>query len=248
MLMRQGNQSTVEISIKRIKTFLNRKTQSKFKHEKGLNDTRTIKKYMAALVVMDLIKIQDEVFHSLEEEYSELQQISNQDDYNRQKKEFIKKKHEVATNYIKDVRADAEIIVSVNNCINEKEGFEIISTELFTNYIHKIGHVDWSIFCLLYKLHNINFGGQQSGSLGFANPSRLYIAQVLNISERTVAKHIQNLPAYLVKVEQQPCICLLNAITGKEEQKQEPNHYIVYPKVDSGNKYYIILTPKTQAS
>lgn len=246
MLMRQGNQSTLEISIKRIIAFLNRKTQSKFKNEKGLKDARTIKKYLVALIVMNLIRVHDEIFDELEEEYNKLQQASSQEDYNELEKEFLVKKHKIATNYIKKLRADSELIISVNNC-DDKEGFEIISTELFTDYVHKIGHVNWSIFCLLYKLHNINFGNQCGGQ-GFANPSRLYIADVLNLSERTVAEHIQNLPTALIKVEQQPCICILNAKTGKEEQKQESNHYIVYPKVDSSNKYYIDTTSKAQAS
>lgn len=229
MLMRQSNQTSTEISIKRIQSFLNRTTGSKFKSE-GLKDARTIKKYMVGIVVMGLIKIHDEIFENFETK-------------------ALTEKHKIAKEFLEDVRANEELVVSVNNPITD-EGFEIISTQLFEDYVNKIGHIGWSIYCLLYKYHNVSYGNQSSGNYGFANPSRKFIGQILNISERTVAKFISEgkMPKGLISIEQQPCITHFNAVLGVEEQKQEANHYKVWAKCDSENQYFINITPKDKAS
>jgi hypothetical protein len=232
MLMRQGNQTSTEINIKRIKTFLNRDTRSKFKAKKGLNDARTIKKYIVALIRMQLIKINDDVFE-------EFDNVSDEE------------KNKIISNFMEGLRADDELLITVDNRIGEKDGFSCISVQLFEDWVHKIGHIGWSVYCMLFKSHNTTFGNQSAGNFGFANPSRLYIALILNRSERTIADYINNeihMPCQLVKVIQQPCVTFYNAVSGNMEQKQEANHYIVNAKIDSGNKYYIDVTKKSKAS
>lgn len=144
---------------------------------------------------------------------------------------------EIDIGTIENARADEELFIKVNSCLNENEGFSRISTQLFFDYVHKWGHIGWSIYCLLYKLHNSTFGSDTS--FGFANPSREFIGKIIKRHESTISEYVNSFPKSVVKVEQQECLTYFNAIKNQEEQKQESNHYIVWAKVDPSNKYYV---------
>lgn len=204
LLMTQGNQVAAQTSIKAIKEFLNRfKGTRKKQAPNGLNDTRTIKKYLNILLKKEMI------------------------DCGEQWIGFNK------------MRADDALFIITKDMCPEGEGFSSISTQLFYDIIPKIGHIGWSIYCILYKNHNVTFGNQEPGNYGFANCSEEYIGKIINRNKSTISKYIEKFPATVVKTLPQKCTTIYNPKKDKEEQKYMPNHYIVYPKIDSGNKYYI---------
>lgn len=144
---------------------------------------------------------------------------------------------EIDIEIIENARADDELFIKVDNWLSKNEGFSRVSIDLFFDYIPKWGHIGWSIYCLLFRLHNNTFGGNTSA--GFANPSRDYIGKILNRHETTISEYINKFNNSTVKVEQQECLTYFNAIKNREEQKQEANHYIVWAKADPNNKYYV---------
>jgi hypothetical protein len=133
------------------------------------------------------------------------------------------------------------LMIKVNNTCNKEQGkgWSGISTELFSDYIHKLGHIGWSIYCLLFKNHNVNAGNPAPSNLGFAFPTEEYMGKMLNRHENTIKQYIPLLKKYkLVEVEpQKPNIYTVP--NGTERIKYMPNHYIVKAKVDRFNKYYV---------
>lgn len=209
LIMEQGNQSIAQTNIKRMIALFNRnKGTSKKSATNGLCDPRTIKKYLNALQEMKMIKICEEG--------------SNKNTIN-----FTK------------IRSDQELLLHVNECcFNGKGfGFQTISTELFINNIYKMGHIGWSIYCMLYKYHNLEYGG--IGCQGFANCSEEYIAEVINRNKSTVSEYVNNMPKGLMTVEPQPMRTYFNPVKGIDEKLHQTNHYTINAKGDSSNKYYI---------
>lgn len=94
------------------------------------------------------------------------------------------------------VRVDEKLFITVNPLVDEKEGFSAISAQLFFDNIHKIGHIGWSIYCLLFKNHNITFGNTEEiyGNCGFASCSEEYISKIINRSRSTVSEYINDFP------------------------------------------------------
>lgn len=202
LLMTQGSQPVAQTSIKRIRTFFYRNKGTKKKQAKnGLSDARTIKKYLNALVKVNMI---------------ECEQLENE-----------------------NLRADDELFIKVNICLEDGEYHSQISTEFFTDKVHIYGHIGWSIYCILFKNHNESFGNQMAGNYGFANCSEDHIGDIIDVKRQAISEYIQLFNKGDVKVEQQPCVTYYNAKTGKNEQKYMPNHYIVWAKADTDNKYYV---------
>ena len=226
LLYTQGNQVSAQTSIKRIQSFLNRNMDSRGKKAKnGLTDARTIKKYLNVLLKMDMIKIEEFIDDDPDEEVKE----------------------QPKNNYFENIRADEELFIEVNP-MDDGNGFSAISTQLFYDYVHKIGHIGWSIYCLLFKNHNTGFGNTDEtyGNCGFASCSEEYIANILGINKSTVSDYITNqIPKKLVKVQSQPTTTYYDFQKNKEITKYMPNHYIVLAKGDSENKYYINNVKKT---
>lgn len=229
LLMTQGNQVAAQTSIKRIVTFLNRNKDTRSKKAKnGLTDYRTIKKYLNILLNTEIeIKLGEQ---------------------DKEKKTVKVKMIECGENFnnFNDVRADDELFIITNSCVAGKEAFSAISTQLFYDYVHRIGHIGWSIYCMLFQYHNITFGNQQAGNCGFASCSEEYIAKILKRNKATISEYIRNFGG-LIKIHEQEPITLINPKSGKEEFKYMPNHYIVWAKVDVGNKYHIDNTKKVSS-
>lgn len=132
---------------------------------------------------------------------------------------------------------NTSLIIEVRK--NEGKEFTSISNDLFKDKISKIGHIGWSLYCLLYKNHNINFGNQTGGNYGFANCSEGYMSLIINRGTTVIKEHLKILSKqHLIKIIPQDPIVNIKA-DGTEEYKYIPNHYIVSAKVYNDNKYYI---------
>lgn len=134
-------------------------------------------------------------------------------------------------------RADDELLFQVNSCLEEKEGHQQISAQFLIDRIGTYGHTGWTIYCMLFQYHNQNYGNSMSGNYGFADCSEDFMESVIKKDRKTISKYIQFFKKSDVKVESQPCITIYNATTAKYEQKYMPNHYFVWAKYDSSNKY-----------
>jgi len=224
LLYTQGNQVSAQTSIKRIQSFLNRnKNTRKIKSKNGLSDARTIKKYLDILHKMNMIKVEEFIDEEDNESNQPLQQINN---------------------YFTDIRADDELFLQVNDMDNGK-GFSMISSQLFFDYIHKIGHIGWSIYCLLFKNHNLNFGNTDEDNYtmknyGFATCTEDYISKLLNRSKANISEYItKHIPSTLIKILPQKSTEWYDHKTDTTVQTYMPNHYIVHAKYNPENKYYI---------
>lgn len=234
LLYTQGIQISAQTNVKRIIGFLNRNNnkntstkKSKDKSKNGLNDPRTIKKYLNILYKAKMIIL--EQFED-DEINNDTNNIPN-------------------NSYFTNIRSDEELFIQVND-MDDGNGFSIISSQLFFDYIHKIGHIGWSIYCLLFKNHNINFGNTDPdneymtgyANYGFANCSEEYISKILNRSRATISKYINKnkyIPNELVKIDVQGKVKYTNQRTDEEIEVYVPNHYIVHAKYEPENKYYI---------
>lgn len=146
----------------------------------------------------------------------------------------------------KDTKKNESLIIKVNNSCDDKEnfkGFSSISCDLFIDYIHIWGHIQWSMYCYLFKNHNVNYANENPGCFGFANPSEETIGDVIGRSERCIKGYVNKFPKSVIKVEQQPLY--LTVVGGKVKNRQQSNHYTVFAKVDTSNKYYVGRDPKT---
>ena len=229
LLFTQGNQVSAQTSVKRIGSFLNRNKESRSKYiaKNGLNDYRSIKKYLNVLLKMDMIKLEQ----FINEEEKDLKQLLGE---------------EINNNYFTNIRADEELFIEVNP-LDDGKGFSIISSQLFFDYVHKIGHIGWSIYCLLFKNHNINYGNQDDDpytmkNYGFANCSEEYISKILDRSRKTISEYISEnkiIQTSLVRIFEQKDREWINNKTGLTEFKYMPNHYVVHAKYNPEDKYYI---------
>ena len=136
--------------------------------------------------------------------------------------------------------------IKVNEMIsNPLDNFTSISSNLFTDYIDKIGHIGWSILCVLTRLHNYNYTPDRKG---YANPTHEHIAAITNKGTTTVKKYIDILSQNkLIKVEQQTPIFLFTSTNGKDIYENYPNKYIVLHRL-VGKPYYLALYHKENNS
>lgn len=123
----------------------------------------------------------------------------------------------------------------VLKCKEFNTGFEPISTNLFIDKIHKIGHIGWSLLCFLTKCHNISYGGIQCD--GFGNPTEDYIERVIKRNIKTIRGYSELLEKqHLIRIEQQQPVLIGEDQHGKGVFDYIANHYIVKSKTEN-NKY-----------
>ncbi|MEG2289662.1 MAG: helix-turn-helix domain-containing protein [Clostridium sp.] len=67
--------------------------------------------------------------------------------------------------------------------IKDFDFYEKMPIKLMIDKLSKIGTIGFTILCLLVKLHNVNDG--------YANPSQLYIANIIGIDKTAVIKYIK---------------------------------------------------------
>ena len=116
------------------------------------------------------------------------------------------------------------------------KGFTAIANDLILDYIHKIGHVGFSLLYILTNLFNRDYGGEYSE--GFANPSEKYLSNIIKRDVNTVRVYLYLLQKQkLIKIEPQPKILLCYNKDGEEVFQYIPNHYIVKNKLID-NKYH----------
>lgn len=139
---------------------------------------------------------------------------------------------------IEGINVNSTIIYSIDSkTIREDGNYSRIDNELFKNYIHKIGHIGWSIYFVLYRLHNETFGGEQSQ--GYATPSIKYIEEVLGISNKTIISYIELIEnCKLVSIHRSEPEIIGQDKDGNDLYKTPSNQYLVKAKCKS-YKYYI---------
>lgn len=118
----------------------------------------------------------------------------------------------------------------------EEDGFSSISTQLILDHLHKIGHIAFTLYCLMYKEHNQNNGNPESN--GYCHKSTNWFADRLGLSRKTVETHIKKLPNKLVKVQEMPPMQTYN-VRGELIHTQQPSRYYVHAKYERDNIYYI---------
>lgn len=129
-----------------------------------------------------------------------------------------------------------EIMVIECNTFMESQ-FIAIPEKLYIENIHRMGHIGWSIFCLLAKLHNANYGS--TSSIGFANPTQEYIAAVIKRDVKCISAYSYMLESLkLIKIENQDPVFKGYSYDGEKIYDPLPNNYIV-KFMDAENKYYI---------
>jgi hypothetical protein len=220
LLYHQANSPSIYVRLKDIQTFLTREydkrpsiiySKNKTNQISCLKDKKTLAKYLKTLVRLKLINILNltDIVHK---------HNSTEDEFN-----------------FEYINATETLLIKVDKLETDK-GWNGISTELFEDYIHKLGHIGWSILCLLSKLHNINYSNTLDG--GFANPTEEYMCKVLNRNESTISAYLYLLDKLkLIKIIPQEPIYKVNKY-GMEELCYIPNHYIVKHKIN-GEKYFL---------
>jgi len=119
----------------------------------------------------------------------------------------------------------------------EEYGFTMISEELFVDYIHKIGHIGWSLLYILTRLHNDGYGSISCE--GFANPSEEYLKSIIKKDVKTISAYLYMLKKYkLITIEKNAPVFKGKNNHGVEIFDFIPNNYVVKNRlVDT--KYYI---------
>lgn len=224
LLLIQGNQVVARTDIKEIIAIFNEnKGTRKAKAKNGLSDARTVKKYLNILIKMEMI--QCEQFDG----------------------KLIRLVIEEGSNDFVNVRADDKLFISVNP-MDDGKGFSAISAQLFFDNVKKMGHIGWSIYCLLYKNHNTGFGNTEEsyGNCGFASCSEEYIANIISRNKSTVSEYIHKFPKGLMKIMPQESTTWYDFHREIDVVTYMPNHYVVYAKGDTENKYYINNAKKSE--
>lgn len=215
LLFMQSSKTMTQVNIRMIKAFFG-------KDFTGIKDIITIEKYLKALHNNKFIEIMN-----IEELQAEKQELIDN--------KKIKKKIRVEGFGLDDI-----LNIKVNT--RSDKGFTAVPEDIFINEIRTIGHVSWSILCVLSWLFNDTFGGETC--IGFANPSQNYIGIILKRHRLTIEDHMDILEKRkLIKVEKQPIIIIGYNKDDEPEYQFEANHYIVRFK-DSENKYYIDFNTK----
>ena len=136
---------------------------------------------------------------------------------------------------ISKINVNDILSIKINELVSKTDdNFTTISSNLFSDYIHKIGCNGWSILCLLTRLHNNTYSDN-----GYANPSHEHIRRVIGLSITTIKKYIDILADNkLVKAEEQTPTFLFTNTYGKDIYESYPNKYIVSNRLKN-NKYYL---------
>lgn len=129
--------------------------------------------------------------------------------------------------------------ILIISCRKHEGGFSSMPERLFVNEIPYIGHIGFSILCLLTKLYNPNFG---EGN-GFACPPEDYIARVIGRHVNTVKIYLGVLKERkLIKIRHQKPLEFVDQY-GVVNLKPLPNRYIVMFQ-DINDKYFSIYCAK----
>lgn len=120
----------------------------------------------------------------------------------------------------------------------EEVNFTQISSQFILDYISKLGHIGFALYCLMFKEHNIELGNQSFTDYGYCHRTTDWFAERLNLTRKTVEKHINKIPEKLVKIEEQPPMVTYND-KGEKKYTQQPNRYYVKAKYNIEHKYYI---------
>lgn len=141
------------------------------------------------------------------------------------------------------IEVKTDMSVKLNDILTLKtkkpddKNFTMISEDLFVDYIHKIGHIGWSLLCILTKLHNSDFGN--CSSEGFANPTEEYLSSIIKKDLKTIRAYLYLLQDYkLIKIEPQKPIYRGLDKNGVEFYEFLPNTYVVKNRLVD-NKYYL---------
>jgi len=130
-----------------------------------------------------------------------------------------------------------DIIIIKTLRIESEDGFTMISEELFIDYIHKIGHIGWSLLYILTRLHNDGFGSISCE--GFANPSEEYLKSIIKKDVKTISAYLYMLQSYkLITIEKNNPIFKGTNNHGVEIFDFIPNNYVVKNRLVD-NKYYV---------
>jgi hypothetical protein len=214
LLYQQNNNQNVSINIRMIQSFLCRNYDKRlvldYKNKEG--------KPCKVSLMKDRKTIINYLQYLYEQKYIT---IHNIDDILLQHNKF----NSIGINDI--------LIISCNYIA--KDRYTLIPSDLYFDYIHKIGHIGWSLLVILSNLHNETFGNNMSN--GFAYPKEEYLAETINKGITSTKQYLYLLDKLkLIKIEEQPNIEIITS-KGKEITYTR-NHYIVKWKLQ-GNKYYI---------
>jgi hypothetical protein len=152
---------------------------------------------------------------------------------------YIKtKKNKLENDIISEIQLHEKIKISCNEKSYKLENnFTMMSSDLFKNKIKTIGHIGWSILCLLSKLFNPTYSTSPNDP-GCCNPSYEHIAKILDINRKTVGDYIEILNNNsLIKIYEQKSKSYSDS-DGKSKIRSYNNQYIVYNRI-KGYEYYI---------
>ena len=213
----QGNNESANVSIKNIQSFLCRyydKRPSLNYKNRQCKIGNLKSKQTILLYINALIKNKLITIHNLED---------------------------LITHYKKfeSININETFIISCNAIPDEK--YTLIPCNLFLNYIHKIGHIGWSLLSILSNLYNDSYGNKYSN--GFANPSEEYLSKTINKGLTTVKAYLHLLEQLkLIKIEQQDNIYI--ETPHGTEVTYTPNHYITRWKLSDDKNYVSIGVEK----
>ena len=133
------------------------------------------------------------------------------------------------------VNINSFIVIECN--IFKNSNYIAISNKLYLDKIYKIGHIGWSILCLLSKLFNNSYGSKSCE--GFANPSQEYISSVIKVNRNTISAYAELLEKLkLIKISKQGFKVVGTDGFGNEIKEYLPNNYVVKHMLQE-NKYYL---------
>ena len=135
---------------------------------------------------------------------------------------------------LENIRPKELIFISIPKY--DEDGYSTINTQLIVDYLHKIGHVAFTLYCLMYKEHNRSNGNPESN--GYCQRLTSWFADRLGIARKTVEIHIKKLPNKLVTVKEMPPMQDYN-VKGELIYTQQPSRYYVHAKYEIDNIYYI---------
>lgn len=118
------------------------------------------------------------------------------------------------------------------------KGYSQIDSQLIHDQISTLGHIAFTLYCLMHKEHSADLGNQSLSDNGYCQRKTEWFAERLNLTRSTVETHINKIPSILVKVEEQKPMVEYND-KGDKIFTQQPNRYFVKAKYNSDNKYYI---------
>lgn len=200
----QGSNDTCNVSIKSIQGFLSREYNNRpiLNYKNKQCKISTLKSKQTILIYLqDLLK-------------QKLIKIYNAND--------IKNKYGI----INKININETLIISCKEISKDK--YSLMPNDLYLNYIYKIGHIGWSLLCVLSNLHNNTYGG--TGCQGFANPSEEYLSKTINKGTTTIKVYLKLLKELkLIKIEEQDNIYIETA--HGEEVSYTSNHYIIKWKI-----------------